>query len=173
MTVDYAKRRTPLRPDDSSNKAIVIAGCIGVSILLIAGVMRHHYHAQQRSSGHTAPKTTAQPQEAQNQFDFYSMLQKMKVPVKIASPDENTQIPAGQPFFLIQVATTTSLDGAQKMTTKLGVMGLNANTKPFASPNGVKTYRVLVGPYPNHKDAVTDQVFLRTNHMDSLLIAEK
>ena len=139
MTVDYAKRRAPPREGDASHRAIVIAAFMGVGILLIAGVMRHHYHTQQLSSGHTAPKITAQPQEAQNQFDFYSMLQKMKVPVKVASNDGNTQIPAGQPFFLIQVATTTSLTGAQEMTTKLGVMGLNANTKPFTNADGSKT----------------------------------
>lgn len=166
---------------------------IMLAIALIAGMfyIRHKHH-HKKTQTQVTPKqpiktplsiplkqhaiTTKTTQKAaattpKEQFDFYAMLPKMQV--NVAAKSETVNIPANQPYFLLQAATTTDNQAAQKLVTQLGVLGLNAYIKPYKRPNNTNSYRVLVGPYLTEKSAKTDSAYLSTNHMNTLLLTIK
>lgn len=167
MTVDYAKSK---QAPGSSWRLLFLSLII---IALAASFVLFMLHLRTVHHGIVAqtPKKTTTLQLAQTktqgQFDFYSMLPNMKVDVKTTHPHSVT-VSKGQPYFLLQVATTSDQNAAETLITKLGVMGLNAFLKPYQKPNGAQLYRVVVGPYLTEKEANTNRVYLTTNHINSL-----
>lgn len=173
MTIDYAKK-TP-QPPQRSRRLWVIALVILALVLAIPAIFYVHYmHMPHFHNKNIITKPITKPQKMtqhnaveQNQFDFYSMLPKMQVAVKEGSPAA-IQIPANQPYYLLQVATSSNEQAANKLITKLGVMGLNAFSKTLKLSNGKTQYQILAGPYLTNKSAATDQAYLKTNHIDSI-----
>ena len=108
-----------------------------------------------------------------DEFDFYSMLPKIQVQVKNAGIPNAPQLTSGEPYYVLQVATTGNNADAQDQVTKLGVLGVNAYIKPVQRPDGKILYRILVGPYTNQSDADTDRAYLKTNGITSLFLSAK
>lgn len=107
-------------------------------------------------------------QQAQaSQYDFYQMLTKMHVQTDTTKKSGISNLKPGQPYYLLQVATSSDHQATLALATKLGVMGLNASVKTIHQSNH-PLYQVLVGPYSQEKNAKTDQAYLRSSHIDSI-----
>lgn len=133
-----------------------------------------HVHNKQSSHTQSTPQPNLvkhSPQLPQKQFDFYAMLPKMHVSIKKTKPN-TIQLAPHQPYFLLQVAVSSDKRAAQQLVTKLNVMGLNATLKTINMSTG-DHYQIVVGPYALANNAVTDQAYLRTNHINSLLLKLK
>ncbi len=167
MTIDYAKSKQA--PGSSRRllflSLIIIALAAGFLLFMLHLRTAHHSVVTETSKLATKPQLVQS--KNQGQFDFYSMLPNMKVDVKTAGP-HSVSVPKGQPYFLLQVATTSDQKAAEILITKLGVMGLNAFIKPYQKPNGVQLYRIIVGPYLTEKEANTNRAYLTTNNINSL-----
>ncbi len=96
----------------------------------------------------TAPATA--PASPAPQYDFYSMLRKLTVPV----PGERaaararahwTRLSAGPPRYLVQVASYTSDAQAQRLRERLAQMGIAARIRR-ATEHGMSLDRVQIGP---------------------------
>ena len=186
MTVDYAKRMS--EPPRKRGLWVVALIAIAAAILLPAAMFFMHHHTTTKLQPQTLPlsstKATAQIkpaaqqtikkiQQQKSQFDFYAMLPKQQVAIKHPQNGRLVQIPANTPYFLLQIATTNDQKAAKALSEKLGLMGLNAYIKPYQKSNLTTGYRVLSGPYIQHNTAVTDQDYLNTNHISSLLLSIK
>lgn len=108
-----------------------------------------------------------------SEFDFYSMLPKIQVQVKANGSPNTPELTSGQTYYVLQIATINDPAAADDFLTKLGVMGLNAYVKPYQKSSGATGYRILVGPYTTQKDMDTDQSYLKTNHIRSLVLTAK
>lgn len=174
MAIDYAKKS----PQATSPHRRFWLICLLILLVVLAIPALFYVHYMHMPHFHHT-KTIAKPilkdkkishmetAATQTNFDFYAMLPKMQVNVKKASPT-TVQIPAGKPYYLLQVATSTQPQAAQQLVTKLGVMGLNAYTKTTTNKSGQPRYQILVGPYIKDKNASTDQSYLRSNHINSI-----
>lgn len=133
-----------------------------------------HFHLKPKvtpkNATHLLPSKQAL-QSPQKQFDFYAMLPKMHVNVRKSNPN-TIQLTPNQPYFLLQVATTSDKTAAQHLVTKLGVMGLSASLKTIKNSTLIR-YQIIVGPYALPTNAKTDQAYLRTNHINSILLKLK
>lgn len=176
MPIDYAKRPTP----SAHRRAVwVWAGSILASVIIITTLLIVHH-----TPLHPPVKQTPQPattqknppiktktnatQKAHAQYDFYQMLAQMHVQASTPINTSNVHLKPGQPYYLLQVATSTNKKAAQALVTKLGVMGLNASIKTIQRQIGRPRYEILAGPYVNEHSAKIDQAYLRTNHLNSI-----
>jgi cell division septation protein DedD len=175
LTIDYAKK-APQPPTRSRRLWLIALVILGLILAIPALIYVHymhmpHFHNKNIKikplTPHQQKKITQAQPTPQQQYDFYSMLPKMYVAVKEGNPAA-VQIPVNQPYYLLQISTSSNHDAAERLITKLGVMGLNAFTKTAQSKNGKIQYRILAGPYLNNKSAATDQAYLKTNHINSI-----
>ncbi len=175
MDRDYAKKRP--QPATKSRRLWTIAIIILLLVLSIPTLFYAHYMHMphfQMTNIKVAPLIKKQPppdkhnaRVVQKEFDFYSMLPAISVDIK--KGDVTTlQVPTDQPYYLLQVATSTDKTAADDLVTKLGVMGLNAFTKIAATTNKTTQYRIVVGPYLSKENADTDFAYLKTNHVNSI-----
>lgn len=178
MPIDYAKRPTPA----AHKKAVwVWAGSIlATAIIITTLLIIHHEPLHQQPKKNTTPTNTLQKhpiktktktntvQKKQAQYDFYQMLAQMHVQASTPTSTSNVHLSPGQPYFLLQVATSSNKKAAQGLVTKLGVMGLNASIKTIQRQTGNPRYEILAGPYAKEHNAKIDQAYLRTNHLNSI-----
>ncbi len=174
MTRDYAKKN-PQSPKRHRRlwitAAILLALLLAIPALFYVHYMHMPYfHKKNMVSRPLTPpnakKINPAQADPQQHYDFYSMLPKMYVTVK-KQGNETLQIPANQPYYLLQIATSKNKDAAQQLVTKLGVMGLNAFVKQTLI-KGQLQYRIIAGPYLNNSSATTDQAYLKSNHINSI-----
>lgn len=177
MTIDYAHKP---QPSPKRRRLWLTAIVVIVLVLALPALFYVHYlhmphlHPQPKiiHKHNTKAQTTQQAlQLPQKQFDFYAMLPKMQVDIKQTKPNA-IQLAPNQPYFLLQVATSSNQEAAQNLVTKLGVMGLDASLKTIKKNNSIR-YQIVVGPYLLPKNATTDQAYLRSNHIDSILLKIK
>ena len=170
MNTNYAQR--------SSNSSQPPKGLWVTAVFIILATLSFlvvlaykHKHTANVTTSHTQQKTTTPTKlvPTKNQhFDFYAMLPNMHVSTHKKN-NQNASIIPQHPYFLLQIATTKDSVAGQKLITKLGVMGINSYLVPDKTSHSVR-YRILAGPYNNQKNATTDQAYLQTNHINSLLI---
>lgn len=184
MTRDYAKKPTPVkRPLNKRLLAIAVIVILFALILPTSFFVIHRIHQHQEGktnkiviAKNTTTKPAAVQQVASNggQFDFYSMLPKIKV--QVAKPPAIGEMPIPtnhQPYLIIQIATSSDHQAAEALITKLGVIGLTAYLQPIKNSNGSMSYRIITGPYANQQAASNDRALLNVNHYQNLLISMK
>lgn len=193
MTKDYAKKPSLRRSFKTrrrfrsfpENHSRVMPTWMGMVIGLLLGMLlsamiywKLHPVAPSplRIKAHThtdAPsRMTPAHEKTHAQFDFYTMLPKMKI-----EPTENTAVQStpvtqelqeGQVFWL-QVASFKQSSQAEQLKVKLLLEGFNASVQTVV---GKETwYRVQIGPFYNKSKALACQQQLeRTNALHSLLV---
>lgn len=175
MTIDYAKKQ-PSRRSPGQRRWLALILSVAIIAAIPALLFMHYVHMPHFHHKPTVIHKNRKPvaptqlslEQPQNQYDFYSMLPKMQVKVSNQNPNIASLNP-NQPYYLLQVATSTDEQAAENLVTKLGVMGLNADVKKLS--NGAIThYEIIVGPYTSTQNARTDQAYLHTNHYDSILL---
>ncbi|PHQ79153.1 MAG: hypothetical protein COB66_07460 [Coxiella sp. (in: Bacteria)] len=174
MTIDYAKQTPQPRFRRRGLWLLSIIIILAVICFAVVFFYKHKHNTQQTKqpvhlTQHNYKPVIEKLAIPKQQFDFYNMLPKMQVAVNKKNPHA-AQVAAGQPYFLLQVATTSDTVAAQKLVTKLGVMGVSSYMKPYTTTDGKSLYRILVGPYLTKKNANTDQAYLHTNHINSMLL---
>lgn len=179
MTIDYAKRQAP----PAASKKVVWGWSLGIfiSAISITTLLAFHHHKASQTTpsqkksviAHHNIKAPKQVTEVSpSQYDFYQMLAKMNVQTNATKSSGISNLKPGQPYYLLQVATSADQKGASELATKLGVMGLNASVKTIHQPSR-PLYQVLVGPYAREKNAKTDQAYLRSSHIDSIELVKR
>ena len=155
---DYAKKNYPPPPKKFPKLALLIL------LFLLAIIPTGLYFLKQFPLSHptsallhksipkTVPKlipsaasSTSTP--AKEEFDFYTLLPKMDVPVsktETAPPDEI------QEKFILQIAVLHSEQSAQQLKSDLEKIGINATVEFYPRQNG---YRVISGPYSGRNKA--------------------
>jgi cell division protein FtsN len=124
----------------------------------------------------TKTTTTSQTQakkktaESQPHYDFYTMLPKDNVenvqPVEKEKPQTKSVTAT---HYQLQVASMTKFQDAVHLKAQLILQGYNASISKQVR-HGVTRFRVVLGPFANAKAAATQQVNLRKNHINSLLL---
>ena len=143
---------------------LFLIGLVGFGGYLITSAILKRYHTQKaRPQQHAKPIAHVVKKKA---FDFYSILPNMSVPT---APSTVSNQAFNKSAFYLQVAVTTSKTGARRLIEKLGTEGYSALQQIM--PNRKKvTYKILIGPFSNKKDAQVNQTLLANNKINSLVI---
>lgn len=110
-----------------------------------------------------------------SEFDFYTILPKMQVPIS-NSTETTIRIPSPQDtkgHFMLQVASLQNLKDAQRLKSKLFSLGYMTSIEPFQSKDGIAWNRVMIGPYTAIDDAQKAEAALHQQHIDSILLKSK
>jgi cell division protein FtsN len=106
--------------------------------------------AETAAAGDAVPAAGPASASPAPQYDFYSMLRKLTVPV----PGERaaararthwTKLKVGPPRYLVQVGSYTSDAQAQRLRKRLGQMGISARIRRVTE-RGMTLNRVQIGP---------------------------
>jgi cell division protein FtsN len=120
---------------------------------------------------HTAPiptKTVAKTTMPATQFDFYSLLPKMKVQSANTVPTNKNTVNLKQQYML-QVASLKNANQANSLIAKLTLLGLSPSTQHYQQ-NHITWNRVVVGPFNTLTAAQKTQHFLSEQKISALLI---
>ncbi len=180
MVTDYAQRKQ--RPRRSHKKIILT-----IIILLVAGflpITMYYFRFQNviHNKGKVLTtkitkkaKNTKPPQKVEGttpQFDFYTLLPKMKVLV----PKAKTTVPLQQSekvVYVLQVAALKNRYDAKRLRDQLISMGYRAYVQSYQANRRIG-YRVLAGPYISLNTAEKDQRQLHNKErLESLLLRRK
>lgn len=159
MVNDYAKRRTP----QSKWSSIWIFSFLFILIFIILALYFKHKHSHnastspQKSTELTKAKIPTQTEH--QQFDFYTLLPKLKV--------ENTR----NDVFILQMGAFSNLSEAQDLMNQLSKMGLKSvNIQTYHNAENSYRVRVVLGPYNTHEVAEKMQKELSQHNIESLLL---
>jgi cell division protein FtsN len=108
------------------------------------------------------------PIHNQIQFDFYTMLPKMKV--QMATSEDETQLPPGSTSYLLQLASFNTNEQAITFQNKLKKLGFKTKIVP-ATQNNTILYRIQIGPKSLTKIREI-QTKLQQQNLDNILIRQ-
>jgi len=185
MVRDYANRPPPQKPRRGM-RITLTSVVIMVAIVIPALTYYTKYHkvihnknripkaVKIKATNPVKSKSTRTFPAPKSEFDFYTILPKMQVPIS-NSTETTIRIPSPQDtkgHFMLQVASLQSLKEAQHLKSKLFALGYMASIESFQSNDGLAWNRVMIGPY-TIDDAEKAQVALHQQHIDSILLKSK
>lgn len=97
-------------------------------------------------------------------FDFYSMLKKQQPSLTLP---KSANLQSG---FILQVATVSNTQNAEKLKDHLATLGYIASIQQLSIQNKVR-FKVVLGPYRTKSAARFDQKSLFNQEINSLLIS--
>jgi cell division protein FtsN len=108
------------------------------------------------------------------QFDFYTLLPKMKVVIPSQNSTTNAMLPitTKPSTYILQIASLQNLSDAERFCEQLNNLGYRSYVQPYQNHH-TTWYRVMVGPYLSINQAEADQRKLHQSDMDSLLLRMK
>ena len=170
MPKDYARKTRKKRRRKSKTAPGWMWLTAGLAVgLLLAGLyflsqhQQHHVKAKQPIK-HKTLKTNLP------EFDFYTVLQKTKVPVINARPVQPVIKPTDQ--YMLQVASVKQYTDADRLKAELTLLGFNVFIQKYKAGK-ITLNRVNIGPYASTQAAKLDQNRLRQNKINSLLLKVK
>ena len=144
--------------------AIGIAIALGLTVSLYCHHHQQHHTTAPRSTPHLPrPTQTTPPQH--NQFEFYSLLSKLKVTTPDAQP--HSKISTNQ--YLLQASVSQNKKGAKLFADELATFGYPAWVKSMET-SGITYFAVVIGPYQTESMAKSDQSKLIAQNINSLLL---
>ncbi len=109
-------------------------------------------------------------ESAQQHYDFYTMLPKNDVETSEGSTrEEPNSNDSSTKRYQLQLASFTKYEDADHLKAQLILQGYNASIQKHQR-EGVKRYRVTIGPFNNTKAATAEQQRLSKNNIKSLLV---
>lgn len=108
-----------------------------------------------------------QDETAHEHYDFYTMLPKNDLETSQGISKEKTNTSTTR--YQLQLASFTKYEEADHLKAQLILQGYNASIQKHQH-NGVKHYRVIIGPFNNSKAATAEQEHLTKNNIKSLLV---
>lgn len=108
-----------------------------------------------------------QDEPAHEHYDFYTMLPKNDLETSQGISQEKTNLPTTR--YQLQLASFTKFEEADHLKAQLILQGYNASIQKHQH-EGVKRYRVIIGPFKDSKAATAEQERLSKNNIKSLLI---
>ena len=177
MLTDYARQNKPPQRNHKRILLTIVVLLIAILLPLSMFYMRYHKTAHHKAQKNAAvKKPSSQLKKSNNtapQFDFYTLLPKMDVPI----PKTKTPVPTIQNknvTYALQVSAVRSHRGAKRISKRLSHLGYRAYIQSYQSSTGNTWYRILVGPYQTIYAADSDQRQLHNkNHLESLLLRIK
>ena len=189
MARDYAKARG----NQSKKKKNItapsrlrwfIAGFLSCVLILVAwfAVVENKGELKQQSAAvfaklqkkkttlHTTIKESEKPKPRQPKFDFYEMLPEMGDEPRIATKPEIE--PDSQQHYIVQAASFHRSKDADRLKAELVLAGFDVKVKE-SQQSGQFWYRVILGPYKSHNQALQIEKELKQQGINSLVITER
>ncbi|MEL0083491.1 MAG: SPOR domain-containing protein [Gammaproteobacteria bacterium] len=156
------KRRSKTRPPGVKPGRAFIAGAVsGVALTLIAQHWRQIGEfligpPTQVSIAEVAPATQ---QSGEVEFEFYTRLPSMEVPVDVTQERIRDKKEAGKHIYMLQVGSFEQREDAERLKAQLALLGEIAMIQDV-TVNGATMHRVRLGPFNGSRklDAVRNRL---------------
>lgn len=162
MIQDYAKKNTSRPPRKWGKLITAIIICFAILIPSMFFIIHFHQTKQhiikQPAKKPSKIKTTIKNQSTQ--FDFYTLLSKIKVPE--SAPNHSNQ-------YILQIASLTTLEQAKDLIAELNKLGFRTFIQKHESSTHPQ-FRIMTGPYTTWETAKQAQKNLQDQHIKSILM---
>lgn len=183
MTKDYAKRykKTPKKrkPSPLASRARFVFISIVIVLVIVAGILSYFFDHQTSFSRHSTPLLPAKAHSTKERippvptldakeepidYEFYTLLPKMSIPV----PKENTAPPDEQPGFWLQLMVYYNMRDASAFVDRLQLSGLDpVITQRRSTKTDHDLFVVVLGPFSSKENALARQHDLKRMSINS------
>ncbi len=124
----------------------------------------------EKTSTRTDTGDHAQPDEKEPKYNFYTILQGMKVLIpesETRPPEVKKRAEEKDKLYILQAGSFQNLSDAERLKAKLAFMGLQADIQNV-TVNNQTWHRVRTGPYSDKQELYQNQKILLRNNINAI-----